>query len=482
MKNYFKSGYQKKNGKFKFNYLCFLLFFAFSFIPTIINAQGCYCDVPNAKIIGSAVSVETISEAVSLGLLQQNTSPFSPPQSICIKGDLSVDIGYSFFDAEINMGADAKITVESNRSFSIFDGSEIYGCTELWNSILVKSFATFRLRGSSIKDGEVAVDAKPVSNIDISGNNFTDNHIGFRASSKNPFGVSFVNQIGTFQSNNFSTSFGSTLLPPRAGELAFAGVFIENIGGFTIGASGSTGGGGFFSRIDNGIIANNSSMTVNGASFSPLLGNNLTFGQNINNIGNGLLATNSSAIVIGCQFFNTFQGIFGTNTNLTAINNIFPDQNAIGIRMENLTGKQVRIESNTFDTYLIGVNIFMANNTSVTINGNTIRMIEESNFDMNDADAAISVINSNFNDDNPCSIFANEIELFDSPIGVLLFNSNNAEVAGNPNISFESIADLEDWPLVTGGIVIGGGGGGHDIVDNIIVGLGAGVQVPFKLA
>ena len=478
MKKNFKSDCKKRNRKTILKHLSFLLFFIGISAPIMTNAQTCYCDESGSIIIGSGVGVETVSEAISLGLLDPAPSPTSQTQYVCVKGDLSVDLNYNFYNLQVNMYTGASITVESYIELRMGGDTELFGCSVMWNSVIVESFATLKLRGVTIRDGEVAVDAKALSNLFINGNSFISNYIAISASSKNNNAVSFVNLLSPVQGNSFSTAFGAYLKSPHAGELAYAGIQLQNIAGFTVGVKGSTTGGGFFSRIKNGIIAHNSNFAINGANLSPLLFTNIIYDPLLpDDVGNGILMYNSSAVVKGCGFYNTIQGIFAFNSSIDAANNVFPDRDATGIYVREAKNKKITISGNEMECWGVGIGARILENTSLTINGNEINMIEESDYDEYDGFTGIFLEECHFNAHAPSSIYQNNILLSDCANGIILGSSTGVSVTGNPNISFESIADFDTEPVSMAGIWTRGGGG-HQIIENHITGLGPSVLVP----
>ncbi len=291
---------------------------------------------------------------------------------ISIAGNFVINVpSLAFVRADIHMEPNSSIEVPSTSLLFISD-SYLHGCERMWNGINVTGRLTIS-SGTLIEDAFEAVHANAGSTISVNNAIFNRNNIG-------------IFSDGPFALIQRGTTFDCTapLFPPMDGQFSAAGVSVANGNTITIGIQGQIPN--TFRNLNNGIIANNNSLTVVNSNFENISakgGGNLPiagFGINasanaLNGVkhfvqtGNGLSSR---------SFFNCTYGIsiVGMSAN---IKNNYMREMFDGILVRN--GRQnVAIERNYVYRCRNGIGLILSDpNASRYIDRNKIHVFGEGN-------------------------------------------------------------------------------------------------------
>jgi Secretion system C-terminal sorting domain len=107
-----------------------------------------------------------------------------PPLKRRIEGTFTINQSYTFgANSLLQMGDDAKIVVKSGAVLTI-SKSQIFGCENMWESIIVEEGGALDLGYSKIRDAKAAVVAVGSASVGINSNKFEDNQIGLLQKSR----------------------------------------------------------------------------------------------------------------------------------------------------------------------------------------------------------------------------------------------------------------------------------------------------------
>jgi hypothetical protein len=198
--------------------------------------------------------------------------------SLFINGTLIIDEDYTFGDnGVISMAPGALIIIDAGIEAS-FTGCSLHGtCDTLWQGIQAGVTATLNMTECEISDAEYAIRPFNKSVINVTKTNFDRNYIGLFY--PGPTG-SFI--LHPFWGNTFDCS--KNLLPPYAGQLSeptnvsYAGIDLQYAltpsgqPNHAIGLSGAPSN--VFKNLRNGILTENTSLTIVGSRFLNLENDN----------------------------------------------------------------------------------------------------------------------------------------------------------------------------------------------------------------
>ena len=190
----------------------------------------------------------------------------SPPKFSVyeISGQLNIDVeSYCFYNYLFKMNPGAKIVVEPGKKLEITNGTKIFGCSELWESIEVQNGATLIIDKATMEDGYTAVHANGGGNLSITNSSFNRNFVGVQVDGPMPVGG--LTNFNAFYGNTFDG--GASILPvpanmplnlslPASNENAFAAVWIQTS------ANPVHSLNNVFQNLSNGIYANATSLKL----------------------------------------------------------------------------------------------------------------------------------------------------------------------------------------------------------------------------
>lgn len=120
----------------------------------VFNSQTIKVD--DVKVINQDM---TVTQAISQGLLLDQSAARITPQSVEIQAVLTVDQDYSFFGSLLMMSsASSEILIPGNVELIVERATNLKGCDNIWSSITVQSGGSLRFEESSLEDADVGMD------------------------------------------------------------------------------------------------------------------------------------------------------------------------------------------------------------------------------------------------------------------------------------------------------------------------------------
>jgi hypothetical protein len=322
-----------------------------------LNAQAVCPGNPPEGItiayVGSNYGVETLSEAISLGYMEESPGSGNPwpAQWIFVSGWFVLDnpgsyTDYVFNNSEIYMDADASMEIPNEGMQVGFVNSQVKGCDEMWDRIFVQAGAKVVASGSLFRDAFHAFYLEPGTNFQARLCHFNENLNGIYYGYGNHTNTVFSVSISTFQG-----SPQGLISDVGYFNTAYAGIVLnDDPGCFGIGHN-------VFDGVQNGIMAYwsclNPNVNINygqpnifrnirpgGATTDDLYGNGIAF---IGECSNGV----SSVIGLGNQdyenfghllgtysenFYNCTRGVYGINSNANVYRNLMRE-NALAVEI-----------------------------------------------------------------------------------------------------------------------------------------------------
>lgn len=235
-------------------------------------------DVPTNitySYVGSNYGVETLSEAISLGLMAAPVNSPNPAawsgQNIFVSGLFTIDDVASLYNlgslvtpgnpgnTHIIMDSGARIAVDCDDMQFNITGAIIRGCSGFWNSIRIASGMYFVMSATRVYDGSDAVQVMPDARVDIRGCLFEDNIVGVHL-----FGGDHQKTIIAVTNSSFIGNTGGLIAAAsQYFNTSYAGIILRdkpNVGPM---------GGNLFRGVQNGILAFNCNLAP---SITPNLG------------------------------------------------------------------------------------------------------------------------------------------------------------------------------------------------------------------
>lgn len=365
------------------------------------------------------------------------------PQTVCVQGNLTIDVDYNFALSNISMGTDASIYVPGGIVFTL-QTCDVRGCNQMWDWIVVRPQATLNLVSTEIRDAEKAVFSNTTTTVSLLNSRFINNHIGVYGNLKLP---SANNGIFTTMEGNIFRTEGN-LKPPRSGELGFAGVQIRNVSGFSIGNSNQNAAPNVFENLQNGVVAERSELGIYRSNFSRIYSAdvvNADFSR-----GNSVLLQDECDLVQeDCNFDNTTVGVFSLFSNLDFQSNLLQDTIMYGVFSFGGNGGEVKVNNNTFRVVRTA---FAAQGltppTTLAVIGNTVDLSDDFDFEFPDG-GGILVEGSVFTLDDPALVQDNSVYLFDKVLGIGIGSSERLRILDN-TITFQGFSANFDYYFVHG--------------------------------
>lgn len=182
----------------------------------------------------------------------------------------------------VEMGGYSRIIVEPGATLNI-NSSRLWGCPIMWRGILVKpggtlnvtqSVSTYR---SIIEDALIGIEAEPTSTVTVTGSLLNDNYIDCQIDSTGSSQVTFftVNADTLTCTPDGSYSPGTLKYPYTGRANSYIGFYLNNYaysGGAYIGDPTVASNQNYFSNMNYGVYAVNSSILVYNNVFKHLLG------------------------------------------------------------------------------------------------------------------------------------------------------------------------------------------------------------------
>ena len=320
-----------------------------TYTVTVSNANECFetsevtievlhceflCPCQVGTDIGTPLETTYLSDVPGIGA--------SLTGCVAIAGELRVDQDLLLTNADVRMQPGSSIVVEGSNTLTIDNASHLHGCPNMWEGIKLNPGSYMVSNGNSIiEDAIVAVNSNGGNfGLDLQNTLFNRNWIGIMGNS----------QFFTLNSVAGCTFDCTTpLSTPMTGALSYTGIMLSNSGAVDV-----TGGGQpvVFQNLHNGIISENTELTVNDAEFRHLRrgGGHTISGTGIHASGDGELLYVTRPTV----FDDCLRGIVTDGVDAYIIRTDMDNVN-IGIIAKNGADRNLLISRNDIDAQATGI-------------------------------------------------------------------------------------------------------------------------------
>ncbi|MBV6472659.1 MAG: hypothetical protein JPMHGGIA_00917 [Saprospiraceae bacterium] len=265
-------------------------------------------------------------------------------KSICINGRLNINRAHQIFNhCTIFFAPGASIAVNSNSRLTSGYSNYLACQGKMYLGIIADPGSTLYAFHNTIQDAEIGIELNPGARIfSLTQNAFIGNHIGISM----PQGGDFTSPIIT--NNHFSSING--LLPPRSGELTYAGIYSS--GALAIIKHCD------FTNMRNGIICENYSIVFveDDCEFTDLIPENLNSTAGVPD-GVGVYVDRSIINVSNCTITNSLIAI---NTNYSWILNVSENiiqNNRVGLHDRFSYGPGTIVDNQVLEYWEQGIRI-----------------------------------------------------------------------------------------------------------------------------
>jgi hypothetical protein len=283
------------------------------------------------------------------------------------------------------------------------------------------------------------------STVNLQGNEFKNNHVGIYGIKKTLTGFFIHTNI---TGNIFKTE--GVLLPPRFGQIGYAGVELVSIASFNLGNSNQNSTPNEFEQLDNGVVANHSRLGIYNADFSRIRssdGVTPDFEK-----GNAVLLKNNCSLVqTDCTFRNITIGLLAFNSNFDFQYNTIQDTCVAGLLSDGGKFGKAYIKHNSIAAQSVGIHVqSMMENVDLEIVDNTIDL---GNNLVNLIGGGIGIYLVKSKESDPALVQDNTILLYDKAYGVTLQSVTHFKVLDN-SVTFEGFSQNADNIFANGYSVI----------------------------
>ncbi|MEM6966009.1 MAG: T9SS type A sorting domain-containing protein [Bacteroidota bacterium] len=235
--------------------------------------------LPHVQIDGTGTPASLSSLIAAQTLIDGPSScsfdPFPSPQfqTLYINGTFEIDTDYCFKRGStvlesqtapfIFMSEGAEIVVKSGNTLVL--QRQVLGCTDMWGSIKVEHGATLSVSSALIEDGISAIRVEDGGILNVQSTKFRDNYVGIRL---NGDYTTFDNTQLNIFANNIFEGTGELKPPYKNIGRPYAGVTLVNVPGVNL--DGGIYGVNQFNNMVNGIVGNNSTFSVDNATFKDI--------------------------------------------------------------------------------------------------------------------------------------------------------------------------------------------------------------------
>ncbi len=322
---------------------------------------ACDCD-PNPNEVGSNMSSTT--ELTTSGLPNML-------DGICltVNGRFEINEDFNLNNTYVIMNRGAEMVVMAGKTLTL-TGNTFEGCEHMWRGITVESGATLKATSmNNFYDAQWAIQAKNGSTIEVQDNTFDRDYVGIYV----PETAQTVNEIA-LKGNTFRCTQllkaeytvpqnANILQDPKPGERTFAGIYLNVVTGFDIGANN------LFDGVRNGVVAEkDAGFTMDLCTIKNLVRDPASSNSGTYYIDQyGVYASHCTlAEITNCTFDQVGFGIYSVRSNIRAQFNTITGFNFdspaddIGIERSLNTNRAVRIRDNTISMYGTGISIHTA--------------------------------------------------------------------------------------------------------------------------
>jgi hypothetical protein len=179
---------------------------------------------------------------------------------IHINGEFTVNTHFSFTDCKVKMGPGAKIKVINSKNFTTLS-SYLFACTKMWAGIEVGTNSSCDMYFSTVEDAQYALYVLLDSRIELEGNIFNRNWVGFRADDNfkmASFRLNIYKHSGPVLNMPFTNQS-----PAPAGTKGFAGMWFDGLSSTLTLKPTTIGQVNLFSGLNIGILSKSTKLVVN---------------------------------------------------------------------------------------------------------------------------------------------------------------------------------------------------------------------------
>ena len=232
----------------------------------------------------------------------------------------------------------------------------VRGCTDMWESIVVRPGGELKMNGGRIQDGKEGVLVDIVSTVDIRGATFINNHIGIQKEYETTLDAAKISVRGT----EFTIS-DDGLLPPMAGADNAQGIVVN----YQKGKPGLELIGNTYNNLLLAVNAQNSNVTSMDGIYTNIRGAGIFMGAD----GFNWLIQSGGTFdhvwkAIECRNIEIFQSIDNDMDNLD-----------YGYRLYNGKGRNFNVSNNFIDARKFGILMFNwrpGNDKNIALNHITV--------------------------------------------------------------------------------------------------------------
>jgi hypothetical protein len=377
------------------------------------------------RVVGSAVNIPTISQAVAQAMLLPGTggtNSTNTTQTFTIAGTFAIDMDYQFGSSSSIVHSyawcapGASVNVNDYKKLSGYY-LDFNACSQMWRGITVAGrYIFFNWEGElvldhcQVNDALYGVQAMNMSKLSLTNNQFRECFVGIYLpdhSSSIPSSPSVVLNLPLagnvfYSAGNMKAAYPGMVTSsqqppvgtiPATNRRTWAGINIEGWSSLAVGTTGGGYSGNSFTGIANGIVSTNSDLNVVSSFFdqhraygysfgaiqgnaiyctAPLqlvIGNPASAGKGLYQRGNGY---NTNPYNCNVSISNSDFGIVATGMNVDVANNCF---SAVGTGIT-VTGAKygtIRVNSNNFSTSNGAISLVNNDPVNITdIGNNTI--------------------------------------------------------------------------------------------------------------
>ena len=402
----------------------------------MLPAQNGPCDCPDPNDV---TYIGTSSSSITK-LSDLNFTNGEPPTGcLAIAGTFVIDQAFNANSITFVMQPASKISIKGTNVHATIENSNLYGCDNMWQGIVIRDHASLLFKNNTIEDAQYAIRADKDVSLEIVSNTFHKDWVGIFI---DPNG-GYVNVLKGLYDNHF-TCGNDDLLPaysgqsPAPGSKTLAGFYILDTPFFPIGDSGDPTTVNYMDGIHNGIIVQKAAVSIYYQDIQNLIDNSVGTSLPIEQLkGVGVYAKDCPDLKVQyTQINNTYTGVYATRSSLNVSDNQISVMQS-GVNLNSATNPSIRIANNNITTQStdlsvkFGISIYEASDfAELRIKNNVINMLQTPNV-VGLPTVGIYVFMSYPFEGANSYIGLNSINLEEGGRGIYLSSSSNIVIQGN---------------------------------------------------